>query len=87
VVGALSTGTHGGDFDRPPLADAVVALHLVADGGKHYWIERSHCDGIPFAVALDPNIKGKRYWGQQNDSTQQEIEFRFGDAPKLSSAT
>src|ERR1700730_11482523 len=40
VVGALSTGTHGGDFDRPPLADDVVALHLVADGGKHYWIEK-----------------------------------------------
>lgn len=39
VVGALNTGTHGGDFDRAPLADAVVALHLVADGGKHYWIE------------------------------------------------
>jgi hypothetical protein len=39
VVGALNTGTHGGDFDRPPLADSVVALHLVADGGKHYWIE------------------------------------------------
>lgn len=40
VVGALSTGTHGGDFERPPIADSVVALHLVADGGKHYWIER-----------------------------------------------
>ena len=40
VVGALITGTHGGDFDRPPLADSVVAMHLVAAGGKHYWIER-----------------------------------------------
>lgn len=40
VVGALTTGTHGGDFDRPPIADSVVAIHLVADGGKHYWIER-----------------------------------------------
>lgn len=39
VVGALNTGTHGGDFDRPPIADAVVAIHLVADGGRHYWIE------------------------------------------------
>ncbi len=41
VVGALNTGTHGGDFKLPPLADAVVALHLVADGGKQYWIQRS----------------------------------------------
>jgi hypothetical protein len=47
VVGALSTGTHGGDFDRPPVADSVVALHVVVDGGKHYWIERSNRD-LPF---------------------------------------
>ena len=39
VAGAFSTGTHGGDFRRPPIADSVVAIHLVADGGKHYWIE------------------------------------------------
>jgi hypothetical protein len=39
VVGAFSTGTHGGDFDRGPIADSVVAIHLVADGGRHYWIE------------------------------------------------
>jgi hypothetical protein len=39
IVGAFNTGTHGGDFDRPPIADAVVAMHLVADGGKQYWIE------------------------------------------------
>lgn len=41
VVGALNTGTHGGDFTLPPIADAVVALHLVADGGRQYWIEPS----------------------------------------------
>ncbi len=41
VVGAFNTGTHGGDFTLPPIADSVVALHLVADGGKHYWIEPS----------------------------------------------
>jgi hypothetical protein len=39
VFGALTTGTHGGDFKLPPIADAVAAVHLVADGGKHYWIE------------------------------------------------
>ncbi len=39
VFGALTTGTHGGDFLIEPIADAVLALHLVADGGKHYWIE------------------------------------------------
>ncbi|MGB7069968.1 MAG: hypothetical protein WBD22_10790 [Pyrinomonadaceae bacterium] len=41
VVGALNTGTHGGDFTLPPIPDSVVALHLVADGGRHYWIEPS----------------------------------------------
>lgn len=41
VFGALTTGTHGGDFRQPPIADSVLAMHLVADGGKHYWIERS----------------------------------------------
>jgi len=40
VVGAMTTGTHGGDFDRPPLADCVVAIHLVSDGGRHFWIEK-----------------------------------------------
>ena len=39
VFGALTTGTHGGDFDTGPIAESVMALHLVADGGKHYWIE------------------------------------------------
>jgi hypothetical protein len=39
VFGALNTGTHGGDHRQPSIADAVVAMHLVADGGKHYWIE------------------------------------------------
>jgi len=48
VVGALSTGTHGGDFDRPPVADAVMALHVVLDGGRHVWIERPHREQIPF---------------------------------------
>ena len=38
---------------------------------------------VDFAVTLaqDPNIKGLLHWGQQNNSTQKQIEFRFGDAP------
>jgi FAD/FMN-containing dehydrogenase len=39
IAGAISTGTHGGDFDRPPLADAVCAIYLVGKGGTHHWIE------------------------------------------------
>ena len=39
IAGAFSTGTHGGDIHLPPIADSVLAIHLVADGGRHYWIE------------------------------------------------
>jgi hypothetical protein len=39
VYGALNTGTHGGDFRFPPIADDVMAMHLVVDGGAHYWVE------------------------------------------------
>lgn len=51
IVGAFSTGTHGGDFDCGPIADSVVAIHLVGDGGVHYWIESSD----------------ERYWPQLTD--------------------
>lgn len=40
VFGALTTGTHGGDYRQQPISDSVAALHLVTDGGDHYWIER-----------------------------------------------
>lgn len=40
LAGAISTGTHGGDIDLPPLADAVMAMHLVAEDGRELWIER-----------------------------------------------
>ena len=37
--GAISTGTHGGDLFTAPLADSVLAIHLVGAGGSQYWIE------------------------------------------------
>ena len=39
LAGAISTGTHGGDFDRAPIADSVRAIYLIASGGTHHWIE------------------------------------------------
>jgi hypothetical protein len=39
IFGALTTGTHGGDYKQPPISDSVVAVHLVTDGGDHFWIE------------------------------------------------
>ena len=41
LAGAISTGTHGGDKLMPPLADSVLAIHLVGAGGTQYWIEPS----------------------------------------------
>ena len=40
LAGAISTGTHGGDYFKAPLADSVLAIHLVGTGGRQYWIER-----------------------------------------------
>jgi len=58
IVGAFSTGTHGGDIDLQPIADAVEAIHLVTDGGRHYWIER--LDRGTWAVPLvdDASLRG-----------------------------
>lgn len=39
VFGALTTGTHGGDYRQKPISDTVMALHLVTDGGDHCWVE------------------------------------------------
>ena len=56
VVGALNTGTHGGDFTLPPIADSVIAIHLVADGGRHYWIEPSP----PHMLIATPMVDDKK---------------------------
>jgi len=41
LAGVLSTATHGGDVNLPPIQDAVKAIHLVGPGGLEWWIERS----------------------------------------------
>ncbi|MEJ7690657.1 MAG: hypothetical protein WKF76_13480 [Nocardioidaceae bacterium] len=63
VVGALTTGTHGGDFHGPPLADDVVAIHLVVDGGRHYWIEPDPDPDVPQMV--DDETLHKLYGAQK----------------------
>ena len=55
VAGAISTGTHGGDPTQPPLADAVVAMHVVTEGGRELWVERASepiTDDLKLANAL-----------------------------------
>lgn len=41
IAGALTTGTHGGDISQQPLADMVMAMHLVTVNGREVWIERA----------------------------------------------
>lgn len=69
VFGALTTGTHGADFRLSPMADSVVAMHLVADGGKHYWIERG-TSIFPMQVTDDAKLRAKygstEYGGRHN---------------------
>jgi hypothetical protein len=47
VAGALATGTHGAEFDRQPLIDAIRAVHLVGPGGQEWWIERTNAFTVP----------------------------------------
>lgn len=39
LAGALSTATHGAEFNWKLLVDRVKAVHLVGPGGLHWWIE------------------------------------------------
>jgi len=40
LAGAISTSTHGGDVENPPLPDMVKGIHLVAAGGAEFFIQR-----------------------------------------------
>jgi FAD/FMN-containing dehydrogenase len=41
IAGAIATGTHGSANQVGGMQDYVLGLHLVAEGGKHYWLERA----------------------------------------------
>jgi hypothetical protein len=59
VGGVISTGVHGCHFRRPPVADWVRAIHLVAPDGRQYWIEpqdRPVTDPAQLAKALGPAV-------------------------------
>ena len=81
VFGALTTGTHGGDFlidpasgmRQPPIADSVLALHLVADGGMHYWIEPESAP--PLGVPLTDRSRVEALYGQARYGGSKNFEF------------
>ena len=39
LAGAISTSTHGGEWNQPPFPDIVRAVHLVTEAGRELWIE------------------------------------------------
>lgn len=55
VFGALTTGTHGGDYRQKPISDSVAAVHLVTDSGAHYWIE-PHDNRAEFPITDDAKL-------------------------------
>ncbi|WP_330252847.1 hypothetical protein OG874_43550 [Nocardia sp. NBC_00565] len=44
LLGALSTATHGGDFETAPLTEWIRAILLVGGGGQEWWITPSVTD-------------------------------------------
>ena len=60
IVGAFSTGTHGGDHALAPIVDAVQALHLVGPDGQQHWIERRRIKGAPIPL-VDRGKLQRRY--------------------------
>lgn len=40
IAGAMSTGTHGSAHTVGSIQDYILGLHIVGEGGEHYWIER-----------------------------------------------
>ncbi len=59
LAGAVSTSTHGGDFDAPPIADHVKAIHLIAPDGQQHWIERAGAGAITDRAALERALDGR----------------------------
>ncbi|MDP3767424.1 MAG: FAD-binding protein, partial [Dehalococcoidia bacterium] len=41
IVGVSATGSHGSAIDIGPVADFIVALHVVLGAGRHVWLERA----------------------------------------------
>jgi hypothetical protein len=54
IAGAVSTGTHGADYKIPPIADSVLAIHLVGGAGVQFWIEPT--GGITNPAALHAGL-------------------------------
>ena len=41
ICGAIATGTHGSARSVGSMQDYILGFHLLADNGRHYWVERA----------------------------------------------
>jgi hypothetical protein len=55
LAGAISTATHGSDFNLRPLGDAVRAVHLIGPGGQEWWIESNGGPGTGLTYSQLPD--------------------------------
>jgi len=46
IVGATSTGTHGSNLKVGAMQDFLLGIHIVAESGKHYWIQRASAPAV-----------------------------------------
>jgi len=77
LAGAISTSTHGGDWNQPPLPDVVRGIHLVTDGGRELWIERAS-EPITTDVRLKPVLTCPDTEIIRNDSIFDAALVSFG---------
>lgn len=60
IVGAAMTGTHGSGLDYGPIADQIVSLQVVGEGGQMYQVEPTNGitkpDGFPGKLEGHPSI-------------------------------
>jgi len=57
LIGAISTGTHGGDLRVPPLVEWIRAVHLVSATGRELWVTAKDS-----AFGLAPLVKQLPDW-------------------------
>ncbi|MFN9624243.1 MAG: hypothetical protein ACK587_15645 [Cyanobacteriota bacterium] len=72
LAGAISTGTHGGDFNLPPIADMVRAIHIIAPDGTPHWIERTGSSSI---TSLDKFVRLGRFIGALTGLLPENIHY------------
>ncbi|RDI65567.1 D-arabinono-1,4-lactone oxidase [Nocardia pseudobrasiliensis] len=75
LSGAVSTGTHGGDFEVSPLGDWIRAILLVGPGGIEWWITP--------ADPLFPGEKAREHLPQWCAETRIAADDNLFDAARV----